>query len=70
MKLTVLFLTVGFLNVHATGVSQNVSFSGQNVPLESVFSSVEQQTGYLFLCTMILSLNCPNPLVLMLRTLN
>ena len=35
MKLTMLLLTVGFLNVHATGVSQNVSFSGEKVSLES-----------------------------------
>lgn len=49
MKLTVILLTAGFLNVYATGVSQNVSFSGQNVPLESVFSSVKKQTGFVFL---------------------
>ncbi len=49
MKLTVLFLTVGFLNVHATGVSQKINFSGKKVPLESVFSTVKKQTGYVFL---------------------
>ena len=51
MKLTVLFLTVGFLNVSATGVSQNVSFSGKNVSLEAVFSSLEKQTGFVFIYT-------------------
>lgn len=46
MKLTVLFLTVGFLNVAAKGVSQNVTFSGNKVPLQKVLSVVEEQTGY------------------------
>lgn len=49
MKLTALLMTVAFLNVYATGTSQSVSFEGQNVPLERVFSVVEQQTGYYFL---------------------
>jgi TonB-linked SusC/RagA family outer membrane protein len=49
MKLTLVLLTVGFLNVHAKGLSQNIHFSGKNVPLESVFSSVEKQTGFVFM---------------------
>lgn len=49
MKLPVFFLTVAFLHVSTKGVSQNVTFSGKNVSLESVFPVVEQQTGYLFL---------------------
>ncbi len=49
MKLTVFFLTVAFLNVTAKGFSQNVTFSGKNVALETIFSAVKQQTGYLFL---------------------
>jgi TonB-linked SusC/RagA family outer membrane protein len=49
MKLTVFLLTAAFLNVSAKGVSQNVTFSGQDVPLEKVFAVVKQQTGYLFL---------------------
>lgn len=51
MKLTMVLLTAGFLHVCAKGVSQNVSFSGRNVPLEAVFSTVKQQTGYVFMCT-------------------
>lgn len=51
MKLTMILLTVGFLNVHATGVSQNVSFSGKNVPLESVLLSLKKQTGFVFIYT-------------------
>ena len=49
MKLAVILLTVGFLNVNATGVSQNIRFSGKRVPLPEVFSSVERQTGFLFM---------------------
>ncbi|MGN6420560.1 MAG: SusC/RagA family TonB-linked outer membrane protein [Pseudobacter sp.] len=51
MKLIMLFLTVGFLNVHATGVSQIVSFSGKNVRLDSVLLSLEKQTGFVFIYT-------------------
>ena len=51
MNLTVILLTAGFLNVCASGVSQNVSFSGRDVPLESVFSSVKKQTGCVFMYT-------------------
>lgn len=46
MKLTVFFLTAVFLNVSAHGVSQDVSFSGTNISLEKVFSTIEKQTGY------------------------
>ncbi|NML22275.1 SusC/RagA family TonB-linked outer membrane protein [Pseudoflavitalea sp. G-6-1-2] len=49
MKLTVLFLTVAFMNVSANSFSQNVSFSGSNVPLEKVFNECKKQTGYSFL---------------------
>lgn len=49
MKLTFMLLTVGFLNVYANGVSQNVSFSGQDARLESVFTSIEKQTDFVFL---------------------
>ncbi len=33
MKLTFILLTAAFLNVSATAVSQNISFTGTNVPL-------------------------------------
>lgn len=49
MKLTIVLLTIGFLNVSAEGVSQNVSFSGEKVSLKSVFHAVEKQTGFVFL---------------------
>ncbi len=49
MKLTIVLLTLGFLNVSAKGLSQNVTFSGEKVALKSVFLSVEKQTGFVFL---------------------
>jgi TonB-dependent starch-binding outer membrane protein SusC len=46
MKLTILLLTVAFLNVKAIGLSQEVTFSGTNVPLEKVFWAIKKQTIY------------------------
>lgn len=47
MKLTFVLLTAAFLNVSAKGFSQEkISFSGENVPLEKVFSVIKKQTGY------------------------
>ena len=48
MKLTIIFLTAAFLNVHAKGLSQTVTFSGKNVAIRPVFEAVEKQTGYFF----------------------
>ena len=47
MKLTIVLLTAGFLNVAARGVSQTITFSGKNVSLERVFREIKKQTGYL-----------------------
>ncbi len=49
MKLTVLLLTAAFLNVSARSFSQNISFTGSNVPIEKVFAECKKQTGYSFL---------------------
>ncbi|MBO9634050.1 MAG: SusC/RagA family TonB-linked outer membrane protein [Chitinophagaceae bacterium] len=48
MKLTLLFLLLGLLQVSAKTFSQQVTLSGQQVSLEKVFASIEQQTGYSF----------------------
>lgn len=48
MKLTFILLTVLFLNVSAEGFSQKVTYSGENVSLEEVFSTIKKQTGYGF----------------------
>ncbi len=49
MKLTVILSTVFFLNASAKAVSQNVTFTGERVPLKIILSSVKQQTGFAFL---------------------
>jgi TonB-linked SusC/RagA family outer membrane protein len=51
MKLTFVLLITCFLSVSATGLSQNITFSGKNVPLTSVFSSVEKQSNVVFVYT-------------------
>src|SRR5882757_1326236 len=48
MKLMMVLLTAALMNVSAKGISQNVSYSGKDVPLEKVFSEVRKQTGYVF----------------------
>jgi TonB-linked SusC/RagA family outer membrane protein len=51
MKLTAIILTITFLHVQAAGLSQTVTFSGNNILLEKVFTVIKQQTGYTFLYT-------------------
>lgn len=46
MKLTVILLTVAFLQVQATGFSQRITFTGKHLPLKQVLNAVEKQTGY------------------------
>lgn len=48
MKLTVVLLTLVFLQVSGKGTAQNVTYSGKNVPLEQVFSAIKKQTGFAF----------------------
>lgn len=48
MKLTSLLLIVTSLHLSAHSYSQRVSFSGKNVPLQTVFASIEKQTGLAF----------------------
>jgi TonB-linked SusC/RagA family outer membrane protein len=48
MKLTIVFLTMGFLQVSAKTLSQDVTFSGKNVPLEKIFLEVKRQTSFSF----------------------
>lgn len=48
MRITSFFLLAAVLQVSARGLSQTVSYSGRNVPLATIFSAVEKQTGYVF----------------------
>ncbi|MEO5890953.1 MAG: SusC/RagA family TonB-linked outer membrane protein, partial [Ferruginibacter sp.] len=51
MNFTIVLLTAVFFQVSANGLSQNVSFSGKDVPLTRVFTEVEKQTGYVITYT-------------------
>jgi TonB-linked SusC/RagA family outer membrane protein len=48
MKLTALLLTFVLLKASANCNSQQITFSGTNVPLEKVFTAIKKQTGYVF----------------------
>jgi hypothetical protein len=47
---TSFFLLTACLSVSARGLSQTVTFSGKDVPLEKVFSVIKDQTGYVVFC--------------------
>jgi len=51
MKLTAILLTITLLQVQAAGLSQTVTYSGNNVQLEKLFTVINDQTGYMFLYT-------------------
>jgi hypothetical protein len=46
MQLTSVLLLGLCLQTAATGLSQTITFSGKDVPLEKVFSTIKDQTGY------------------------
>ena len=48
MKLTAILILSACLQVSATGLSQNISLSEKNVPLQKVFKQIHKQTGYQF----------------------
>lgn len=48
MKLTVLFVVVAFFQVSANSYAQKITLSEKNIPLESVLSKIERQSGYIF----------------------
>ncbi|RQO70462.1 SusC/RagA family TonB-linked outer membrane protein [Pedobacter sp. KBW06] len=48
MKLTFFLTTLVVMNVFASSYSQTVTYTGKDVPLEKVFSSIKKQTGYVF----------------------
>jgi TonB-linked SusC/RagA family outer membrane protein len=46
MRLTIFLLTAAFLDVSATGLSQQITYSGKNIHLKKVFAEIKRQTGY------------------------
>ncbi|MEJ7779648.1 MAG: STN domain-containing protein [Daejeonella sp.] len=48
MKAIYLLLTAALLTIHSAGYTQGITFSGKNVPLKTIFSAIQKQTGYGF----------------------
>src|SRR5258708_7693273 len=48
IRITAIFLLSCFLHVSAIGFSQKVTISGKNISLKTLFSTIEKQTGYVF----------------------
>ncbi|MBO9631635.1 MAG: SusC/RagA family TonB-linked outer membrane protein [Chitinophagaceae bacterium] len=46
MKLTIFLLTVAMATVHASGHSQQISYSGRDVPVKKLFRVIREQTGF------------------------
>lgn len=46
MQLTTVLLLGFCLQTAASGISQTITYSGKDVPLEKVFAAIKQQTGY------------------------
>ncbi len=59
MKLTFILLTAAFLQLSAKGLSQSVSLSLKDAPIEKVFREIEKQTGVGFLYTKNMLKNIP-----------
>jgi TonB-linked SusC/RagA family outer membrane protein len=59
MKLTFVFFTIFLMQVSAKGISQKVSLSLKNAPVEKVFKEIEKQTGYGFLYSKRMFQNAP-----------
>lgn len=47
MQISSLLMLAFCLSLSAKSISQNVTFTGKNIPLERVFTAIEKQTGYL-----------------------
>lgn len=47
MKLTVFFLTAAFCTLHAAGLTQTISVTGDRLPFKDVLNEIRKQTGYL-----------------------
>ncbi|RQP19353.1 MAG: hypothetical protein EAS52_02545, partial [Parapedobacter sp.] len=46
MRITTLFVLLGFLHVSATSLSQTITLHAKRQPIEDVFAAIEKQTGY------------------------
>lgn len=46
MRLTALLICAAIIQGHATVVAQSVTISGKDMPLKTIFTEIERQTGY------------------------
>ena len=46
VKLSIILLTVTFLQVQAIGLAQSITLSGKNLEMKQVFAAIKRQTGY------------------------
>ncbi|MBO9151361.1 SusC/RagA family TonB-linked outer membrane protein [Chitinophaga sp. GCM10012297] len=46
MRLTALLVFTAIIQSHATAVAQSVTISGKDMPLKTIFTEIEKQTGY------------------------
>src|SRR5690554_3941386 len=49
MKLTIVFLTVFFFQVSGSGLAQELSLNGKNIPVKDVLYELTKKTGYNFI---------------------
>jgi len=49
MKLTIVLIVAGLLQVHAGSFAQNITLNRQHIPLSQLFKEIKKQTGYDFL---------------------
>lgn len=50
LKLTAILLLAACFQVNAEGYAQKITFSGNNVSLQTLFSEIKKQTGYTVFC--------------------
>lgn len=48
MKLTIVLLLIGFLEVNAAAFGQHINLSARDITLEKLFKQIEKQSGYSF----------------------
>lgn len=48
MKLTIILISVMCIQASATSFAQRINFSGNEIALKKVFSTIEKQSGYIF----------------------
>ncbi len=68
MKFTIALLTLALLQAHGGAFSQNVTLSGDHMPLKKIFDKLEKQTGYTFFFNKEL-LNLSQPVTVHLKDL-